>query len=226
MFLFHGFMKFFKFFKAVLAIILVMTPLFWAAPVLAESIVLPPPPTAADGGMSLFESLWKRASQPGGDFPTGALDAKELGAILWAATGLNRGEKGWTVPMSMGLEPYCRVYVARDDGIFLYDWKAHALNEVSKENIRAKVGAQNFVKTAPCILILVADAEGLAEFNESECLEFAYVAAGAMTQDIYLAAAALGVGARYIHSMNGDTITKALSLEEQSFPICLMMLGK
>jgi hypothetical protein len=176
--------------------------------------------------MSLFEALWKRASQPGGDFPTGAPDARELGAILWAATGLNRGEKGWTVPMSMGLEPYARVYAARDDGIFLYDWKEHALEEVSRDNIRAKVGAQSFVRTAPCILILVADAQGLSEFQEPDRTAFAYAAAGAMTQDIYLAAAALGVGARYIHSMNVDAIAAALSLEEGAFPLCLMMLGK
>jgi nitroreductase len=176
--------------------------------------------------MSLFEALWKRASQPGGDFPTGPLEAQELGAILWAATGLNRGEKGWTVPLSMGLEPYSRVYDARDDGIFLYDWKEHALNEISKENIRAKVGAQNFVRTAPCILILVADAEGLSAFREPDRTAFAYAAAGAMTQDIYLAAAALGVGARYIHSMNEEAISGALSLEEGAFPLCLMLLGK
>ena len=211
--------------KSILAVLLAAL-LLWAAPAGAESIVLPPPPAVTEEGMTLFEALWKRASQPGGDFPTGALDAKELGAILWAATGLNRGEKGWTVPMSMGLEPYSRIYVARDDGIFLYDWKEHALTEFSKENIRAKVGAQSFVRTAPCILILVADAQGLSEFHEPDRTAFAYVAAGAMTQLNYLDAAALGVGARYIHSMNVDTITEALSLEEGAFPLCLMLLGK
>jgi nitroreductase len=118
------------------------------------------------------------------------------------------------------------VYVAREDGIFLYDWKEHSLREVSKENIRAKVGAQSFVRTSPCILILVADARGLSEFSEPDRTAMAYIAAGAMTQDIYLAAAALGIGARYIHSMNTDAITAALDLEEGAFPLCLMMLGK
>jgi nitroreductase len=213
------------FFKTAAAV-LAAAALFRAVPARGESIVLPSPPAAEERGVSLFEALWKRASQPGGDFPTGQLDAKELGAILWAATGLNRGEKGWTVPMAMGLEPYSRIYVARDDGIFLYDWKDHALREVSKENIRAKVGAQSFVRTVPCILILVADAEGLAGFREPDRTAFAYVAAGAMTQDIYLAAAALGVGARYIHSMNVEAISEALALEEGAFPLCLMLLGK
>jgi hypothetical protein len=188
-------------------------------------IRLPPPQT--EGGMSVFEAFKKRVSAPGGDFPIAPLEPEELSTILWAATGLNRGEKGWTVPMSLGLEPYCRIYALLDEGVFLYDWKNHSLVEVSKENVRAKVGSQNFVKTAPCILVVVAEGKVLAEnFNERDRVDFANVAAGAMTQDIYLAAAGLEIGARYIHSMNLEEIQRALSLPEEDDPICLMMLGK
>ncbi|MDR3332906.1 MAG: nitroreductase family protein, partial [Synergistaceae bacterium] len=81
--------------------------------------------------------------------------------------------------------------------------------------------------TAPCILILVGNAEALSNFKDSDKKkEFANVAAGAMTQDTYLAAAALGLGARYIHSMKRSEIKRALNLPEDDFPICLMMLGK
>lgn len=188
-------------------------------------VKLPPPQT--EGGMGLFESLKKRASAAGGDFPIAPIEPEELSTILWAATGLNRGETGWTVPMAKGLEPYCKIYVAQDDGIFLYDWRVHGLTEVSKENIRAKVGSQNFVKTAPCILIVVADGKALSDnFNEKDAAEFAAVAAGAMTQDVYLAAAALEIGARYIHSMNLEEIRRALSLPDEDYPLCLMLLGK
>ena len=188
-------------------------------------VKLPPPQT--EGGMGLFESLKKRASAAGGDFPIAPIEPEELSTILWAATGLNRGETGWTVPMAKGLEPYCKIYVAQDEGIFLYDWRVHGLTEVSKENIRAKVGSQNFVKTAPCILIVVADGKALSDnFNEKDAAEFAAVAAGAMTQDVYLAAAALEIGARYIHSMNLEEIRRALSLPDEDYPLCLMLLGK
>ncbi|MDR2523713.1 MAG: nitroreductase family protein [Synergistaceae bacterium] len=185
---------------------------------------LPPPQT--EGGMGLFEAFRKRASAPGGDFPTGKLEPEELSTILWAASGLNRGEKGWTVPMARGLAPYCKVYVAEDAGVFLYEWRSHDLKEISKENIRARVGAQSFVKAAPCILIIVAGGEGLTEFEEPDRTEFANVAAGAITQDVYLAAAALGVGTRYIHSMKVEEIRNVLGLTDGDRPICLMMLGK
>jgi hypothetical protein len=176
--------------------------------------------------MGLFEALRKRASAPGGDFPTGRLAPEELSSVLWAATGLNRGDKGWTVPMAMGLPPYCKIYVAKEDGVFLYDWQGNGLTEISGEDIRGKVGAQNFVRAASCILIVVSDGSGLSEFQEPERTIFAYVAAGAMTQDVYLAAASLGLGARYIHSMKEDEIRASLSLAPGDNPLCLMLLGK
>lgn len=188
-------------------------------------IKLPAPQT--EGGMGVFEALKKRASAPGGDFPTSALSPGELSSILWAATGLNRGDTGWTVPMAMGLPPYVDVYAALKDGVFLYDWKNNSLVEISKTDIRGGIGMQRFVANAPCSLIFVANAKSLSEINdEPHRREFADVAAGAMTQDVYLASAALGIGARYIDSIKEDEIKSAVSLPEGDRVICLMILGK
>lgn len=207
-------------------IALVFLALLLAAPALAaDSGKLPAP--QMEGGISLFTALKNRASAPGGDFPVGQISQQELSTILWAASGLNRGESGWTVPMSRGREPYCRIYVADADGVALYNWKQHSLESISTDNIKNKIGAQGFVKMAPCILIIVSDAEGLAFFkNDKLGEEFAQVLVGAMTQNIYLAAANYNIGARYIHSMHIDEIKQALKLPAGDEPICLMMLGK
>jgi nitroreductase len=189
----------------------------------AESL---PAPRQA-GGMSLFEALKKRASAAGGDFSLAAVSREELSSILWAASGLNRGEKGWTVPMWRGTPPYCRVYVAAEDGVFLYDWKNQALEKISGENIKAKIGRQAFVKKAYYILIFVSDTEILSRFNNATLArDFSHVAVGAMTQNVYLACAALQIGARYVHAMNTDEIIRALKLPEGDTPIALMLLGK
>lgn len=198
--------------------------LIFAATAAAQT-KLPPPQTS--GGMSLFEALDKRSSAAGGDFSLAAVSDQELAAILWAATGLNRGGKGWTVPMSKGREPYCRVYVAGNQGVFLYDWKEHSLREISTENIKDKIGRQSFVRKAYYSLIFVSDARELAYFNNPQKEhDFAQVLVGAMTQDVYLAAAALNIGARYIHSIHVEEISRALDLPEGDLPIALMLLGK
>ena len=179
------------------------------------------------GGMSVFEALKKRSSATGGDFSLAAVSREELSTILWAASGLNRGAKGWTVPMWRGVPPYCRVYVAADDGVFLYDWKGHGLEKVSGENIKGAIGKQAFVRKASYVLIFVSDAEILAQFNSADISrDFSHVLTGAMTQNVYLACAALQVGTRYVHAMNADEIVRALNLPEGDTPIALMLLGK
>jgi nitroreductase len=192
----------------------------------AADVELPAPRT--EGGPGLFETLKKRASVPGGDFSLAEVTLEELSTVLWAASGLNRGRTGWTVPMAEGLEPYVRIYVASQEGVHLYDWADHKLIQVGEENIKAKIGGQAFVRKAYYVLILTTDHEVLDKLKRGGDLrdEFAAVLVGAMTQDIYLAAGALNLGTRYIHSMNKPAVKEALGLAEEDQPLALMLLGK
>ena len=196
-------------------------------PVGAASADVPLPAPQRSGGLGVFDALGSRASAVGADFASMKdVSLENLSTVLWAATGLNRGEKGWTVPMAMGMEPYVKVYVARSDGTFLYDWRAHALEEVSKEDVRGRVGKQDFVEKAPCTLIFVSDSAALSrKFKDNDGEEFAAVAAGAMTQNVYLASGALGIGTRYIRSARDDEIERILSLPDDDEVLCIMPMG-
>jgi hypothetical protein len=194
---------------------------------LADDIELPAP--QPDGGMGLFEALKKRSSVAGGDFSLAEVTLEELSTVLWAASGLNRGYTGWTVPMAEGLEPYVKIYVAGQNGTYRYAWAENKLLEVNKDNIKAKIGGHGFVKKAYYVLILTTDQEVLGKLQRSGKNykdEFANVLVGAMTQDIYLAAAALNLGTRYIHSMDKKEVSVALKLGPDEYPIALMLLGK
>jgi hypothetical protein len=192
----------------------------------ADDLVLPPPTT--EGGPGLFTVLKKRSSVPGGDISPAEVTLEELSTVLWAASGLNRGTTGWTVPMAEGTPPYVKIYVAGEAGIWLYDWAGHALKEVSKENVKGRIAAQSFVGRAWYVLILVSDKAVAAQLGPGAASadNFIQVLAGAMTQDVYLAAGALGLGARYIHSMRVDNVREALSLPEEDYPVALMVLAR
>ncbi|MDR3134937.1 MAG: nitroreductase family protein [Deltaproteobacteria bacterium] len=207
--------------------LVVLSAVFLASRGLADDIKLPDPQT--EGGIGIFEALKKRSSVAGGDFSLAEVTLGELSSVLWAASGLNRGQTGWTVPMAEGLPPYVRIYVAGQDGTYLYDWAGHLLKEVSKENIKGKMGGHGFVAKAYYVLILTTDQEVLGQLlrgGGAQKGEFANVLVGAMTQDIYLAAAALSLGTRYIHSMNKEAVSAALGLGPGDYPIALMPLGK
>ena len=190
----------------------------------AEDVKLPEPRTT--GGAGIFDMLKHRASALSGSFPTGAVSMEELSTLLWAASGLNRPEKGWTVPMAMGREPYCKVYAAGEMGAFLYDWKNNALKEISKDDIRSALGSQGFIANASYILVFVIDGEAVGKFDGTRGAEWGQVAVGAMTQDVYLAAEALNIGVRYMASMKADAVRSLLKLADSDTPVCIMPMGK
>lgn len=187
-------------------------------------ITLPTPQTK--DGMSLFESLKKRASTPGGGFPAGQVTDDQLSTVLWAASGLNRGKTGWTVPMVKGKAPYVRIYVASEKGTFLYEWDGHYLREINKQDIRGDIGQQSFTKRAAYSLIFVSDANALTDIKPDEATNFSYTAVGAMSQNVYLAAAALKLSTRYIHSIKSEAISQALQLPKDDIPLGIILLGK
>lgn len=187
-------------------------------------ITLPTPQTK--DGMSLFESLKKRSSTSGGGFPAGQVSDNELSTVLWAASGLNRGKNGWTVPMANGNSPYVRIYVASEKGTFVYEWEGHYLKEINNKDIRADIGLQNFTRRAAYSLIFVSDASAFTDINPEQITNFSYTAVGGMSQNAYLAAAALKLSARYIHSIKPEVISQELQLPEGSKPLGMLLLGK
>jgi hypothetical protein len=188
-------------------------------------VKLPKPRTS--GGDEIFGLLQKRASGVRGNFPDGDVTIDDLSTILWAATGLNRDGKGWTVPLAGGKPPYVKIYAVKDDGVFRYDWKEHLLAEVSAKNVMNSITNDDFVKKSSCILVFVSDTNNLGNmtrFNAGDAL--AHNAAGAMGQNVYLAADTLGVSTRYMISMNTSAVKEELKLDDSDTPLCIMPLGK
>ena len=197
-------------------LVLVMTAI--TAPILcAQSVKLPEPQKT--GGVPTLEAMENRASAVSAQFPTGAISQNELSTLLWAASGRNRGGSGWTVPTAIGMDPYVSVYVASRDGMFLYNGREHALEQVSAGDARAKVTSQSFAHPAPYILIFVVN-------GKSGGAVFGQVLAGAMTQNVYLAAQSLNIGARFMATMNQDFIRGELKLAGEDVPVNIMPLGK
>lgn len=191
----------------------------------AADVQLPSP--KKQGGMAVLEALDRRASGNHSEFPYGEISREELSTLLWAASGRNRDDRGWTVPTAIGRDPYCDVYVAMADGVYLYDWRENKLVQKSGKDIRSVIPMQEFAKKAPCILVFVADGRELGEFHNPEReRDFAMVLAGAMTQNIYLAGEALGVAARYVANLDVGVVRTELSLTDGDYPICITPLGK
>lgn len=169
----------------------------------AADIVLPSPEKS--GGMPVLDALANRSSAKPVSFEKRELSNQQLSTLLWAGTGLNR-ETGWTVPMAMGSQPYVDIYVLLKSGIYKYDWRKNQLLQISAKNLIPRASGQEFVATAPCVLVF-ATKSGSARIES-----WADTAVGAMTQNIYLAAESLGLKARYAASFNRETLLNNFEL--------------
>jgi nitroreductase len=195
-----------------------------AAIAAAEENVLPNPVT--DGGKNVLAAINSRASAMSNQFPVNPLSMQDLSTLLWSASGRNRGGNGWTVPVAMGKDPYCTVYVAKSDGVFRYDGKKHNLTKLSKENIIPGITSQEFATKAPVVLIFVMNGEKLAEFSDpARRASFGYLLVGCMTEHVYLAADSLNIGVRYMATLNADFVRAKLGLPDTDIPACILPMG-
>lgn len=200
-----------------------------AATGFAGDIKLPPPKTA--GGMPLADALSARATIR--DFSTEALTDQELSDLLWAANGYNRPDaKKRTAPTAINRQEI-EIYVCRADGAYLWDADENILREVAPgQDLRGltgrmNAGADNFALKAPVALVFVADFEKQRMQDRGlDALRYACVDTGFIGQNVYLHAAANGLGTVFLGSLAPEKISEALKLPKTSVPMFAQTVGK
>ncbi len=155
----------------------------------SQNLALPPP--ASDGGMPLMQALWQRQSQR--EFGTQPLADAVLGGLLWAAAGVNRPSLGGrTAPSAMNSQEVDD-FVALPAGLYLYDPAAHALRLEAPSDVRGVTGYQDFTDEAALDLVFVADHRRMPLVPAAQREAYAFAAAGAMAQNVYLYCASQGL---------------------------------
>ena len=152
--------------------------------------LLPQPSTA--NNESLMSALKNRKSTR--SFSSKPLPRQMLSNLLWAAFGINRPEFGYrTAPSPMNSQEI-EIYLAKSNGLFLYDAYFHQLIQISTEDIRSFCGSQEFVAKAPLNLIYVANFSRLGKRDDEKKLFYAAADTGFISQNVYLFCAAFGLG--------------------------------
>jgi hypothetical protein len=188
-----------------------------------QPIALPEP--VFDESVNVFEALKRRrTSRAIGDKP---ISLQLLADILWAAQGINRaqgpfGGPGRTAGSASNSQEIC-VYVALETGIYLHEPALHQLTPVHAGDSRALAigqGQGGAGANAPVRLIYVVDLERFktAGFPEPGLYDpeiqksYYFVDTGLIAQNVYLAAASLGLAA-WFHNCDKAALEKKLGLK-------------
>ena len=187
----------------------------------AKSIKLLAPQTT--GGMPLMQALSNRKTMR--EFSSTELPLQVISDMLWAACGINRPDSGnLTAPTAMNMQEI-DVYVAKADGLYLFNAKENTLIPVLSEDIRAITGRQPFVKDAPVNLIFVADMSKMSKLSLENANFYAATDTGFISQNVYLFCASSGLATVVRGMMDRPALAKAMKLKPNQKIILAQTIG-
>ena len=181
-----------------------------AVPGMAAEKVIKLPKPQMDGGMPLMKALSERHSTR--EFSEKKLSEQVLSNLLWAGFGINRPDTGGrTAPSPVNVQDIS-IYVALEQGFYLYDAKANELKLVVDKDLRADTGKQPFVGKAPLNLVYVSD---YSKFEKFKGMEDAWsgVDCGAIVQNVYLYCASEGLNVVVRGMLDREALAKKIGLK-------------
>lgn len=200
-----------------------------------DTIKLPKPKFGRDA--TLRSALQKRKTTRAiGDK---ALSRQALSNLLWAACGVNRKNGPFDGPgitaASASNSQEILVFVALEEGAYLYDARTHSLGLAAAEDLRPYAigrGQDAAGAGAPVRLVYVADVDRfrLAGFQEPGLKDpeiqkaYYYADAGMVAANVYLFAASQGLGA-WFHNCDKAELAKRLGLRSDQRPLFGQTVG-
>jgi nitroreductase len=176
-----------------------------------------------EGGKSLMQALKERKSLR--EFSSRELPLQIISDLLWAANGINRPDSGHrTAPSAMNMQEI-DIYVAKADGLYLFDAKQNMLISAVGEDIRALTGKQPFVKDAPLNLIYVADLSKMGKTSGSDADFYASADTGFISENVYLYCASAGLATVVRGSIDKLVLAKAMKLRPDQKIIFAQTVG-
>ena len=174
------------------------------------------------GGLPLLAALGRRRSER--DFSPAPLPLPVLSRLLWAAWGVNRPDGGRTAPSAIDCQEL-DLFVALPEGTYAYDASRHALDLVTAADVRRVTGYQDFVDEAPLDLVLVADLRRMRLAPAGRREHYAWAAAGAVAQNVYLLAASEGLATVVRAWIDRRAVAAALGLAPEQRVILAQTVG-
>jgi SagB-type dehydrogenase family enzyme len=195
-------------------------------------------PSLPDGRALPFQVAVARRRTTREIAPT-PLDLDQISSLLWTAFGINRktgpfGAAGRTAASASNSQEI-DLYVALQDGLYLYDAVRHRLDPVVAGDWRSRAmnRDQGAGSQAPVQLIYVVDLHRLAHtsgFEEPGLHDpevqksYYFVDTGLIAGNVYLFAAAHGL-ATWFHNCDRQALAKALRLREDQQVLFAQSVG-
>lgn len=183
-----------------------------------NEIALPEP---ALPEMSLGKALGLRRSIR--QFNVASLSEQALSSLLWSANGVNKitddNRQLHTAPTASNHQEI-DLYLIDANGGYKYNSIKHSLTQLFSGDVRAYIGQQKFVESAPVIVCVVADYSRMVKHNWQKKKRYSCIDAGYVSQNIYLYCAAAKLSTVACGKINRKLIAKILGITNCDVMLC------
>jgi SagB-type dehydrogenase family enzyme len=171
----------------------------------------------------LLQLLSKRVSSRA--YRAQPLPLQTLSNLLWSAFGISRPESGMRTAPTANNKQEIDVYVAMEQGIYLYDAKANLLKLIVPGDHRGATGVQSYVKDAALNLVYVADYDKSGAKPDEDKLLYAAATTGFISENVYLYCASAGLGAVIRASVDRPALAEIMKLRPNQKIILAQTVG-
>lgn len=183
-----------------------------------------PAATSPSSELTVTEALRQRRSTRA--FADRPVEPALLAELLWAAFGINRPTAGLHTAPSWRGAADTMIHVASAQGVTVYDPIRDAMASRHPADIRTILSPQPFVATAPICLIHISDLTRLNAAEEDEQKPvIAQIDAAIVAQNVYLFAAARGLGTCLVGGVDRSRITEILTLADHEYVAFVQPVG-
>lgn len=174
------------------------------------------PSPSKNRGHDIMQTFSQRQSVR--EFSDTPLSDQDLSDLLWATMGQNRDNGKLTAPSCQNKQEI-RLLVFTENCVCEYIPSSHSLKKLADGDHRAIVaGRQDFAKTAPVCLVMVADMDKFGS-NDERAMMMVSVDAGIVSENACIAAAGLGLATVPRASMDADAIRALPGMNNNQIPI-------
>jgi SagB-type dehydrogenase family enzyme len=191
------------------------------------------PPVESKGELSVEEAIQVRRSVR--EFGRGRLDLADVSQLLWSAQGVT-GKGGFRAAPSAGALYPLELYLVVGDieglsaGVYWYRPEAHELIHLASGDLRKRLASaalgQSCVRRAPAVLVIAGVYKRTTGKYGQRGRRYVHMEVGHAAQNVYLQAAARGLGTVLVGAFDDEEVQDVLGLPPDHEPLGLMPVGR
>jgi len=201
-------------------------------------IQLPQPKLTRQGGLSFEEVVVKQ--QTVRQLTNQTLNFEQIGQLAWAGLGMTEATRqiggpqqslSTAAPIAQPAQAIYPImlYVAVQDGIYLYNPNEHNLRQTYNRDVRGALASATMspevVAIAGCSIIIIGPIKDPTGRPAAQARRIMYLQAGQVAQSIQLQAVSLGLTSVPVSDFNARNIVRICNLQRNQEAIYIISVG-